>query len=185
MGREIRKVIANWEHPRRDCPHSPWSGGCDDAKRNGGKCYQPLYRRSYIEAITEWIENHNLWLKGEHPDQQDGTSQYKYYAQWEGNAPDVEYYSPDWKEEEKTWFQVYETVSGGTPVSPAFATREELIEYLVVHGDFWDQLRGDGGWSRAAATRFVMKTGWAPSMIYSPSAGIVSGVEGMAAIASE
>ena len=105
MGREIRRVPANWEHPRRKCDHSPWAGGCDQAKRNGGKCYQPLYDRDYESEVAEWVENHNLWLRGEHPDQKDGSgSECKYYAEWNGNAPDVEYYHPKWAEDEATWY---------------------------------------------------------------------------------
>lgn len=54
--------------------------------------------------------------------------------------PEREYYR-SWKDEDATWFQVWETVSEGTPVTPPFATKEELIDYLVANGDFWDQKR--------------------------------------------
>ena len=183
MGREIRKVIPNWEHPRRDCKHSPWAGGCDDARQNDGKCFQPMYDEDYESAMAEFIENHNLWLKGEHPDQKDkdwDVSGYRYYAQWNGNAPDVEYYRPKWTKEEATWFQLYETISEGTPVSPAFATQEELIEYLVINGDFWDQQRGEAPYSRRAAEKMV-RGGWALSAI-SVNGQFYSGAEGLAAL---
>lgn len=62
------------------------------------------------------------------------------------------------------WWQVWETVSEGSPMTPAFATCGELIDYLVANGDAWDQKRGDGGWSRENAESFV-KAAWAPSMI--------------------
>ena len=65
---------------------------------------------------------------------------------------------------EHTWYQVYQTISEGTPVTPAFSNKEELIEYLVEHGDYWDQRRGHGGWDRVAAEQFVDR-GYAPSMI--------------------
>lgn len=68
------------------------------------------------------------------------------------------------KWEQPTWYQVYETVSDGTPVTPPFATTQELIEYLVQYGDFWDQHRGDGGWIRAYAERFV-ESEWSPSLV--------------------
>ena len=74
-------------------------------------------------------------------------------------------------EDEPTWFQVYETVSEGSPVTPPFATREELVEYLVKNGDDWDQKQRTGGWDRAAAEAFVRQE-WAPSMI------VVSGPAG-------
>lgn len=83
-------------------------------------------------------------------------------------------YRPDWKPEEATWFQMYETVSEGTPVTPPFETREELVEYLVANGCFWDQKRRARGlsgdwmrcspWTREEATKFVFGDGWMPSM---------------------
>ena len=70
------------------------------------------------------------------------------------------------------WWQVWETVSEGSPVTPAFATAAELVDYLVANGDAWDQKRlldpsswlGRAGWDRAAAAKFV-GNGWAPTMI--------------------
>lgn len=70
------------------------------------------------------------------------------------------------------WWQVWETVSEGSPVSPPFATPEELIDYLVEGGDAWTrdrQATGRASWdrppSREAATRFVLGTGWVPSVV--------------------
>lgn len=87
-------------------------------------------------------------------------------AEWlrdERMPPDPKYYRP-YREEDATWYQVWETVTEGTPVTPPFATREELVDYLVKYGDEWDQKRGNGGYSRAAAEAFV-NAGWAPSMV--------------------
>ena len=61
-------------------------------------------------------------------------------------------------------WQVWETVSEGSPVTPVFTTREGLIDYLVDRGDAWDQSRGDGGWKRENAQAFVDDQ-WAPSLI--------------------
>lgn len=164
MGREIRRVPPNWQHPMQRCPHSPWAGGCDESKRNNGQCYIPLYDRSYKEEADEWMKNCALWAEGKHEDQQDRSiAVYPYYWDWAGSPPNEDAYRPEWTEE-PTWFQVYETVSEGTPVTPAFATQQELIEYLVEHGDFWNQLRHEGGWERASAEAFVGE-GFAPSLI--------------------
>ena len=148
MGREIRRVPPHWEHPK---------------KENGQ--YQPMYDNDFDTQLTEWLAGYELWKKGEHPDQgKDWMEEGTKYWDWEGSPPDPEYYHPKW-EQEPTWYQVYETVSEGTPVSPAFATKEELVNYLVEHGDFWDQRRGDGGWDRANAEHFV-EAGWAMSGIF-------------------
>lgn len=50
MGREIRKVPANWEHPKSD-----------------GR-YQPMFDLYYGDAIDEWIKGHNAWQDGSHSD---------------------------------------------------------------------------------------------------------------------
>ena len=60
---------------------------------------------------------------------------------------------------EPTCYQMYETVSEGTPVTPVFETEDELVDYLVNVGTFWNQK-----YSREAAEAFV-KTGWAPSFV--------------------
>jgi len=53
------------------------------------------------------------------------------------DIPQAEEAAEDWEEtpppEGEGW-QVWETVSEGSPVSPVFATREELAEYLVEEG---------------------------------------------------
>lgn len=139
MGREIRNVIPNWEHPKDD-----------DGK------YKPMFNEDFDTVFYEWVNEYELWKKGEHPSQ----GEYPYW-EYAGAPPDPEYYRPVWPES-VTWIQMYETVSEGTPVSPAFKTKKELVDYLVEHGDFWDQGRGDGGWERENAEKFV-KGGWSPS----------------------
>lgn len=56
-------------------------------------------------------------------------------AEWEryreGDRPKKRDYMPDWTEEEATHFMMYETMSEGTPLSPAFATPEELARWCV------------------------------------------------------
>jgi hypothetical protein len=147
MGREIRRVPPNWEHPKDE--------------RDGG--YIPMYDEDFDTALAEWVTGYELWKKREHPDyNQDDYERYQYW-EMESKPPDPESYRPKF-ETEPTWYQVYETVSEGTPVTPPFATKEELVNYLVEHGDFWDQRRRHGGWSRDNAERFV-NIGWAPSLV--------------------
>lgn len=157
MGREIRRVPQNWEHPKND-----------------NDVYQPMYEREYAEAMAKWIENHNLWTRGEHPDQKkDYLRKYKYFAEWDGNPPNIEYYNTYYTKEEANWYQLYETVSEGTPVSPPFETKEELAEYLAENGDFWYQAdqksKNPFGSFRTKPTieqaRSLVETGWAMSLI--------------------
>jgi len=122
MGREIRKVPANWEHPR---------------KSNGN--YQPMFNRFYGDAIAEWIENHNKWEDGTHDNLVDGSctkEEYPFYAMWGGGPPTVEYYqTKKYAPEELTHIQLYEDTSEGTPKSPVFRADEfdKLCEYAAEH----------------------------------------------------
>jgi hypothetical protein len=132
--------------------------------------YQPMRNRPFAPAMREWYASWEAWERGERPDYCDDEASRKLpFWEWDGPPPNPLYYRPDWKSEEMTWFQVYETVSEGTPVSPPFATEDELIQYLADNGDFWDQLRvkegrqsGPAAWGREAAERFVNKR-WAPT----------------------
>lgn len=144
MGRKIRRVPANWEHPKEE-------------RSNGETHYHPLFDEDFDVALKEWNEGYELWKKGEHPDQSDCE-----YWEYFGGPPDPEYYHRGWTSAE--WYQAYETVSEGTPVTPPFATKEELVNYLVEHGDFWDQARGQGGWNRENAENFVYRE-YAPTMM--------------------
>jgi hypothetical protein len=59
-------------------------------------------------------------------------------------------------------WQVWETVSEGSPITPVFASANELVDHLATTGTTWDVKRGDGPWRRSAAEAFV-SAGWAPS----------------------
>lgn len=173
MGREIRMVPPNWEHPKTEKPD--WNTGGMVER------YEPLYDRSCEQAWAEWQKEFIEWNAGEHQrianehgaDDYPLDQPYTAFCRWHGSPPRPERYRPQWADGEATWFQVYETVSEGTPVSPPFETQEELIDYLVENGDFWDQRRRADGvttincdpWSREAAERFVRQCPYMPSMI--------------------
>ncbi|MBK7490916.1 MAG: hypothetical protein IPI17_02120 [Nitrosomonas sp.] len=162
MGREIRKVPPHWEHPTQYCSHSR---KCQKPGLELGICYRPLFNKNYKIVCDEWY----LQLKEFNP-----SENYKYFHEYAGSPPVIYHYVPyDPESELNTWFQLYETVSEGTPVSPAFASKEELADYLSENGDYWDQIRrrdNEPGiecspWGKENAYRFVFGSGWAPSMI--------------------
>ena len=156
MGREIRMVPPNWEHP----------------KNEQGE-YLPMYDRDYDTAAQEWLDGLAKW--NGMPEEKKYSC--KYFWEYEGNPPNKEYYRPRFTEP-ATWYQVYQTVSEGTPVTPPFATKEELVDYLVKNGDFWDQKRGYGGHTKEQAEAFV-EIGWVPSGFFNPQNGFISGIEGV------
>jgi len=161
MGREIRRVPADWDHPKKE--------QYDPRTRRVVEQYQPMFNKSFMQAAREWMDKAVAWDNGTDPNK----AEYPFFWQWDGMPPDPEYYRPDWPNESMTHYQVYETVSEGTPVTPHFATKEELIDYLVEHGDEWDQQRGHGGWSRANAEAFV-KREWASSLTITKNGQILT-----------
>ena len=124
MGIELRRVPPGWEHPR---------------KENG--LYQPLYDKHYADACAIWAVNNILWKQGKHPEQQPGgideNHEWPQYSDYEDRPNPNEYIfyrKRSWKPEEATAYQIYETVSKGTPISPVFLTEAELFEYITTIG---------------------------------------------------
>ncbi len=146
MGREIRMVPPNWKHPLNEHGHS-----------------KPMLKGSFETAWIEWLADFDRIRAGNMTKFE--SKFYTSLADWAQNhpCPQSNDYCP-WNEYEATWFQVWETVSEGTPVSPPFATKEELISYLAKNGDDWDKERGKPGWGYDAAKRFV-ENEWAPTFI--------------------
>jgi hypothetical protein len=160
MGREVKMVPPNWEHPKlnvfRPFPNMRYESE-----------YVPMYDRSLEKAWLDWQAEYAKWVDvghdeviaemaesgraGEYPK----SEPYRSFCKWHGPPPNPHRYRPEWRDEDRTWYQVWSTVSEGTPVTPPFATEGELIDYLTTRGDFRD---------RAEAERFV-KGRWAPSMV--------------------
>lgn len=88
---------------------------------------------------------------------------------YEGQRAEAEAWEPS-EPPMGTGWQLWETVSEGSPVSPVFATSAELVTWMS------DPERGRDWVTPAAAARFVSE-GWAPTMVSAPETGLVSGVE--------
>lgn len=155
MGREIRRVPPDWQHPTNSRGHE-----------------RPLHDRTFDEAIQQYRKDKAEW------DAPGNETRREYEAKigkacpfedWGGDPPNPDYYRPAWPEGSDTAWQIYETVSEGTPISPVFTTREALIEYLTTDGGGM----GIGGvpmrLSRQAAERFV-EAAWSPSMTFTGGA---------------
>jgi hypothetical protein len=123
MGREIREVPLNWNHPK--------------------------------DARGQYVPNHcyvlTAEMRAEYVDDE-GNDEWK--EEWAES-----YLAEPWPADAAMGFALYENVSEGTPITPTFATRQDLADYLVANGDFWGNR-----WSRAAADG-ITKVGWAPSMM--------------------
>jgi len=106
MGREVRRVPANWQHPKDEMT---------------GR-YKPLFDGfRYADAAKEFMDKVNA----------EGLQA---AIDWCGQAPDQNDYMPNWTEREMTHYMMYEDTSEGTPISPAFSTPEELARWLTDTG---------------------------------------------------
>lgn len=147
MSREVRRVPSDWYHPYEYGSHVPLFGG------------------SVTEAQDEWDRESSTWGKG--------LSDYQEYA---GTRPLVESFMPDWEDSERTHFQMYETVSEGTPVSPVMESPEVLARWLVDNevyaGGFGAGTASYEGWLRVA------NGGYAPSAVGYVDGPLLSGVDG-------
>lgn len=156
MGREVRRVPANWRHP----------------KNSSGR-YVPLCD-GYAARLRDWQEDAAKWSRGEFPDYVGEESKKLSFEEWEGPAPDASEFMPDWPESERTHYMMYEDTSEGAPISPAFETAEELARWLADTGAsaFGDMTASYEAWLS------TIKRGYAPSMSMTP-VGMVSGVEAL------
>ena len=81
------------------------------------------------------------------------------YEAWERTSPPV-----------GDGYQIWETVSEGSPISPVFATPEELADWMFINGT-----NLDSGISKEQWLKFIT-VGWAPSLVGDKN-GVRSGVE--------
>jgi len=145
MGREIRKVPNGWKHPKDERGH-----------------YKPMYDEDYETAAKNWIAELLNWENGN--DSNKGKYDMKYYWEWAGDPPDPEYYRPKF-ETEPACYQMYETVSEGTPASLVYETLEDMQKWLVEQGH-----------TEHAAKQFI-KEGWCPSFIMSNTCGVKANID--------
>lgn len=73
------------------------------------------------------------------------------------------------------WYQVWETVSEGSPCSPPFATKEELARWMAEHSDGVTDDAGYEQWLQ------FIEDGYAPSLIVSRTTAGVRVMSGVAA----
>jgi hypothetical protein len=163
MGREVRKVPADWNHPRNAAGH-----------------LIPLYGESFAARLAQWDEGKEKWEEGLRRDFRERNvwkprdrDEDCSYEKWDGPRPEAQDYMPDWKPDECTHFQMYETCTEGTPISPVKETPEELARWLAANGAsaFGTQTASYEAWLS------TIRRGSACAAMVSPETGLISGVE--------
>lgn len=160
MGREVRRVPADWQHPKDE---------------QTGR-YKPLFDGAgFADRLREWNDENAKWSSGVFPDYASEENRKLTYSEWAGDQPKSCDYMPDWPAEQRTHLMMYEDTTEGTPISPAFKTPEELARWLVDNNAsaFGSQTGTYEGWLRVA------KGGWAPSAVFTSQAGLTSGVDAL------
>ena len=148
MSREVRRVPMNWQHPME------WREQWNQRERRATmqRVPKPLFSN---------YANHLAYFTADPGD-------------FDGDAPDPADYMPDFGDRDDLGYCMYETTSEGTPISPVFATPEELARWLA---DTGASAFGDMGASYEQWLA-VARGGWAPSAVVD-SKGLRSGVEAM------
>lgn len=119
MGREVRRVPKDWEHPiiEYGCMNKSIFKNYDPTKNYGyPHSFEPLMA-GYKESKDEFEKIYK----------EKGLQE---AIEWCG-APDINDYMPEWKEEEKTHYQMYENTTEGSPISPVMETKEGLARWLA------------------------------------------------------
>jgi hypothetical protein len=174
MGREVRRVPKDWQHPK----------ALNDYRQR--QEFVPLHdssRRAYAAEAADWDEGYAKWGQGLCRSYGDGEKwapiedEYRNmrYTDYSGPRPSPDDYMPDWPEEQRTHLMMYEDTSEGTPISPAFETPEELARWLADNeaSAFASDTATYEQWLS------VCRGGYAPSMVVR-GGEIMSGVAFMA-----
>lgn len=124
MSREVRKVPPGWTHPKYPANYH-YPDRCGQ--------YVPLLKYNFQEDYGEWLRGFTKWQAGFCDNGDPIPPEYENcrYSEYECPCPSPDDYMPEWPENEATHYIMYESVSEGTPISPAFATPEELAQWLV------------------------------------------------------
>jgi hypothetical protein len=153
MSREVRRVPPDWQHPKQE----KWNYQIGDTEMR----YVPLHDgyESVLAEFADSIRTHGL------------KAAIEYFA----GGPLQDDYMPDWPEAERTHYQMYESTSEGTPISPVFPTPELLAQWLVDNNAsaFATNTASYESWLRVA------NGGYAPSAVKNPGEDWTSGVAGI------
>jgi hypothetical protein len=132
MAYEIRRVPGNWQHPK-------------DADGR----YIGLFETSRFKRDAQrWDEENEMWLKGYRSDGRSNyvpiepEHQHKSYVEWTQERPELRNYMPQWANDERTHYMIYESVTEGTPISPAFRNAVDLLNWLIAENVKESQDRG-------------------------------------------
>lgn len=169
---EFPRHHGHWEYPVQDDPHSgPGRFVIDRPSPDAREFFAKLTgkdpgghsRDHHYAVMLKLLEI--TGMDASCPDCAGKGSTEKY----PGQRAEAEAWEPSEPPQGEGW-QLWETVSSGSPISPVFATADDLAGWMS------DPDRGSDWVPTATAAAFIA-AGWAPSGISTPETGMVSGVE--------
>lgn len=92
---------------------------------------------------------------------------------YEGQRAEAEKWEREDPPKGEGW-QLWETVSEGSPISPVFPEAEGLAQWMASPQYRWGAVKNRPPMSIEAARAFV-QSGWAPSMVFTPEKGLQDG----------
>lgn len=157
MSREVRMVPPDWAHPKYTEDNAPFPQAVGRYIPMLDRSHAEAVEEWETDWLPKWIEGERLWREqGKvicHGGAVETIAQvvadarahcsYRHvddspeYEWWAGECPSRPRrrdYMPDWPIEQRTHLMMYESTSEGTPISPAFATPEELARWLADNG---------------------------------------------------
>lgn len=86
MGREIRRVPKDWQHPTyKDLGKEDEFRICKSGYKNVADRFHPMFNELFKNAMEEWYKEWKLWENGEHPDQKKEYHEPMSYVEWDIN----------------------------------------------------------------------------------------------------
>lgn len=146
MGRKLRRVPMGFDWP---LDKVWWGFTLASVPCGACKGGHVTYQTKYASKSVEGWECPFCWGEGE------------------ANPGDIE-------PPEGDGWQLWEEVSEGSPITPVFATAEELANWLVTPGNDKSITCGT---TREQWLQMFHGPGWAPSMVYTPQTGVVPGTQ--------
>jgi hypothetical protein len=134
-----------------------------------------MFDQPFEEAFAEWARDIAEWRAGTHKWQKpDDARTAERATDYFGCSPDPESYRPEFPPGTATHYQMYETVTEGTPISPVMPDEESLARWLADNGasTFGAMTTDYDGW-----LAMIQAGSSVASALFVPGEGIISGVD--------
>ena len=182
MGVELRRVPADWKHPTdHDYSISRYESKLAYLPPKG-EAWRRLHDEDWGMAMREWWASRIkrtlsrwFWYWPSVLGWADPPSSVRWRDLDDDKPPEYWSHRPRWKRGSQTHYQLYETVSEGTPLSPVCASIDELVMWCAAQKPPKEVWVGCGGMTEADWRRFFERGGWAPSGFATPETGYVPG----------